>query len=251
MIPDETNDTIPLPTAENETVQSEQDNTANVEEVVPPETVEETVQDRNFKELRSQAEKAQRERDELKSYIQQMKNKEQQEAQPQPQEEEFDFEDDDLVDGKKFKRYLKKQRELERKVTQYETQSTGMNIEMKLRNKYPDFDSVVNEASVQRFKEEYPDMFNTVSSSTDMYSKAVTAYRLITKFGLDGKPTYNREKETIQRNINKPRNPATLSSASAESPLAGANLFAHGMTKDLQERLRKANRDAIKRKTSN
>lgn len=200
--------------------------------------------EQNFKELREKAKRAERERDELKAHLEKLQSPKQPE-----EEDDFEFKDDDLLEGRQIKKYLKKQKELEKKLASYEKQSSSMSVEMQLRNKYPDFDKVVNDSSVERMKQEYPEMFNTIQSSSDLYSKAATAYKLIKQFGLSDNPTFKKEEEQIQHNLSKPRTAASVGTA-IDSPLAGANAFANGFTDELKERMRKANLAAMKKKYS-
>jgi len=218
-------------------------------------TPEPTKQELNFKELREQANQAKRERDELKAYLERLNrennpgnyNKSQQAPE---QEEDYDIREDDFIEGRQFKKFLKKQRDLEQKLKQYESQSQTLSVEMQLKNKFRDFDEIVNESTVQKLKDEYPEVFTTIQTSSDLYNKGAAAYKIIKQLGLSGesKQPYIQEKQVIQSNINKPRNPNA--GAAPDSPLNNANLFAAGLTPELKEKLRRANLDAIRRRNS-
>lgn len=210
-------------------------------------TKEESYQARNFRELREKAKQAERERDELRSYIEQQKKAEAKPASAAEEDDDFGINEDDIVEGRELKKYHKKQREQEKKLKHFEQQFASMSVEMQLRTKYPDFDTVVNDTTVQRFKEEYPDMFNTIQTSSNLYSKAATAYSLIKQFNLDKAPDYSHDKKTMAKNQQKPKSAAAIIPTTADHALSGANAFANGLTDELKERMRKMNRDAIKK----
>lgn len=214
---------------------------------------EPTKQELNFRELREQAKQAKRERDELKQYLERLKQQQDpgeyraQQKQPEP-EEDFGLREDDFIEGRHFKKFLKRQKELEQKVKQYESQSQSLSVEMQLKSKYRDFDDVVNQKTVDKLRDEYPEVFTTIQTSSDLYNKGAAAYSIIKKLGLSDtkKQEYKQEQQVIQQNNSKPRNPNANQSA-PESPLNSANLFANGLTKELKEKLRRANLEAIRK----
>jgi hypothetical protein len=212
-----------------------------------------TKQELNFRELREQAKQAKRERDELKAYLERLKQQEnpgnwQPEKQKPEPEDDYNLREDDFIEGRHFKKFLKKQRELEEKVKQYESQSQSISVEMQLKSKYRDFDDVVNQKTVDKLRDEYPEVFTTIQTSSDLYNKGAAAYRIIKQLGLAGNNTPKTEQQIIKGNNAKPQNPNT--SSAPNSPLNQANLFANGLTPELKEKLRRANLEAIRRRNS-
>lgn len=227
------------------TYESVQDDTAQ----------EPTKQELNFRELREQAKQAKRERDELKAYLERLKQQENpgnwqpqaQKQKPEP-DDDYNLREDDFIEGRHFKKFLKKQKELEEKVKQYESQSQSISVEMQLKSKYRDFDDVVNQKTVDKLRDEYPEVFTTIQTSSDLYNKGAAAYRIIKQLGLAGNNTTKTEQQIIKSNTTKPQNPNT--SSAPNSPLNQANLFANGLTPELKEKLRRANLEAIRRRNS-
>ena len=175
-----------------------------------PQKAPETGQQLNFRRLKEEKERLQRERDELARIIQQQKN--------QPIEDP-----DDLAD----KKYVKEQFKFLHEQL----------VETKIKSQYPDFDSVVNNDNIEVLKNTYPELADSLSSSPDLYKKAVSAYTLIKKLGIGSEDTYRQEKEMAQKNAAKPKPLASVAPQQGESPLSRANAFAHGLTPELKAQL--------------
>ncbi len=225
--------------------------THEVEQVVevepePKPVVKETRNENNIRSLREKAEradKAERERDELLKRIQEMESYRQsapqQQTQQQEEAEDLNIDPDSLVEGKHLKRYDKKFKEMQDKLRSYEQQSSITSIDMRLKAKYPDLDKVVSQDNLLALRQDYPELAATLNANTDLYSKAVSAYTLIKKLGIDVEDTFVEDKIKAQKNAAKPRPLASVSPQQAESPLSRANAFANGLTEDLKEQLRK------------
>ncbi len=225
--------------------------THEVEQVVevepePKLVVKETRNENNIRSLREKAERAdraERERDELLKRIQEMESYRQsvpqQQTQQQEEAEDLNIDPDSLVEGKHLKRYDKKFKEMQDKLRSYEQQSSITSIDMRLKAKYPDLDKVVSQDNLLALRQDYPELAATLNANTDLYSKAVSAYTLIKKLGIDVEDTFVEDKIKAQKNAAKPRPLASVSPQQAESPLSRANAFANGLTEDLKEQLRK------------
>lgn len=212
----------------------------------PKPIVKETRNESNIRSLREKAERAdraERERDELLKRIQEMESYRQsapqQQSQQQEESEDLNIDPDSLVEGKHLKRYDKKFKEMQDKLRSYEQQSSITNIDMRLKAKYPDLDKVVSQDNLLALRQDYPELAATLNANTDLYSKAVSAYTLIKKLGIDVEDTFVEDKIKAQKNAAKPRPLASVSPQQAESPLSRANAFANGLTEDLKEQLRK------------
>ena len=223
------------------------------EEIVPQETKNQA----NIRILREKAERAdraERERDELLKQMMAYRNQEQQPVQkPIQQEQEEDYlasmglDEDSLVEGKHFKAYLKKQRELEKQLQQYKQQAAQDTVEVRLKAQYPDFDSVVSTENLAALRNANPELAEVILATPDIYKQASLAYKMVKQYGIDApKPNYDAEKAIAQRNAAKPKPLASVSPQQGSSPMSQANAFANGMTKDLKAQLLKEMRDAQK-----
>lgn len=166
-------------------------------------------------ELEREAERNARERDEAVRYARELQARYQQPLvqQTQVEEEDIAINPDAYAEGKQLqkviKRYDQKLKNLEEKLTQSEQKSVNMAVEARLKATYQDFDQVVNQNTLHLLSKEHPDLAQTINSSSDLYSKAATAYKIIKKFGIgqDIEPEYNyeQEKEEIKQNLAKPK----------------------------------------------
>jgi len=225
-----------------------------IEQVEPAKEVqkEASENEKNIRVLRQKAERAdraERERDELMRKLQEMetaRNPQQTQAQSKP-DEDYNIESDTLVEGKHLSKYDKKIRQLEDKLKGYEQQNNVTAAEVRLKNLYPDFDKVVSRDNIEQLKANYPELAETLnSSSTDIYSKAVSAYTLIKKLGISPEDAYQQDKERAMKNAVKPRPLTSISPQQGDSPLSKANAFANGLTDELKAQLRKEMYAAMK-----
>lgn len=198
-----------------------------------PETrYQDSPQAENFKRLREAKERAERERDEAIRIVQSLK-------QPDTaQETSVNIGDDDYVEGKHLKRELQQVRKQLSEITQNATQIA---VEAKLKTNYPDFDSVVNTENINRLRDQYPEVAETIMSNNNLYSKAVSAYTMIKNLGMAPDKPSKYEAERVNKNIAKPRPVTSLSPQQGDSPLSRVNAFAQGgeLSKDLKESLYK------------
>jgi len=211
------------------------------EEVVSQETHKEM----NFRMLRERSERAERERDELLKQMMSFRNQEQPKVEHkiQPEQEEdylasMGLDEDSLVEGKHFKAYLKKQRDLEKQLQQYKQQSVQDTVEVRLKAQFPDFDSVVSTQNLAALRQANPDLADVILATPDIYKQATLAYKMVKQYGIDTpKPNYDAEKAIAQKNAAKPKPMASVSPQQGSSPMSHANAFANGMTKDLKASL--------------
>ncbi len=232
--------------------QPEVDMVEQVEEVEQPELTAPTPTQQpksndkadNFRELRAKADRIERERDEAVRRLQELEYKSRQPAETVGEEDAVA--PDDLVEGKHLSKYDKKIRNLEQQLEQYQKQSAEVTVETKLKSQYADFDQVVNADNIEKLRNMYPEIAQTLMSSNDLYSKAVSAYTMIKKLGIKPEDTFIDDKNRAIRNAAKPRPLASVSPQQGDSPLSKANAFANGLTPALQEELRKEMFEAMK-----
>ena len=97
---------------------------------------------------------------------------------------------------------------------------------MRLKTQYPDFDNIVSRENLESLRLAYPEIAQTINSSSDLYSQAVSAYTMIKKLGIGVEDSFIEEKAAIQRNAAKPKPLASINPQQGDSPLSKANAFA-------------------------
>lgn len=147
-----------------------------------------------------------------------------------PQEQpnlDYSINDDDLVEGRHLSKVDQKIKNLEAKLRQYEQQTVLSATEVRLKQQYPDFDSVVSSENIANLSAAYPELATSINHSPDLYTKAVSAYTLIKKLGIGVTPdTYESDRALVQKNAAKPKSLASIDPHKSESPLTRANAFA-------------------------
>lgn len=188
--------------------------------------------EKNFANIRASKAKAERERDAALKRVEELERLSQMQAQAPAEPEP---EDSDLVEWKQVKRTVKG---LENKLNQYQQTSYESQVDNRLKVEFPDFDKIVSTENVNALREAYPELAGSVNSNPDLYSKAVSAYKLIKQFGIHQEDNYAKERELAQKNAAKPRPLVSASPQQGESPLTRANAFAEGLTDSLKKQLR-------------
>jgi len=226
---------------DNEIVEDESQEYEDSEEEVVQEIVQETPQQNNFRRMREELDQAKRERDEAMkfamSFQQQPKKQEQQNFKSEPSEEDdysdIGLDDDGLAEGKHLKKVLKEMRELKKEMYAYKAKATNDNVEVRLKNTYPDFDKVINQENLEILTSMNPDLADMISQTPDMYKRAKLAYDMVKQYGIYREtPLYNSEKAIAQKNAAKPRPLTSISPQQGDSPLSKANAFANGPLSD-------------------
>lgn len=201
--------------------------------------------ERNFRELREKTERLERERNELARRMEQI---EQRTRQPEPEPEpEFNFGDEDLVDGKTVKKMA---RNFEKKLQDYQRQQQAITTEAMLKSRFNDFDTVVNDASISRLKEKYPEVAASLTAQPDPYSKLSAAYTLIKDLRLADSVidnNYDEEKAIIAKNVRQPRAAGSMSPQTGTTPLAQANDYAKTYSSKMDAQIRAEMETILKR----
>lgn len=202
---------------------------------------------RNYREMREAKAKAERERDDYMRRLAEFESR-QKATEPEPVEEDDDVRlgDDDIAEGKHLSKVERKIKKLEAKLAKYESQSTEERTEARLKAKYSDFDKVVSRENVALLTEAYPELARSMHSTDDLYTKAVSAYTLIKKFGIYQESPLSIEREQVNKNVAKPRPLASVSPQQGEGALSRANAFADGLTDELRSQLLKEMNSARK-----
>jgi preprotein translocase subunit SecD len=203
-----------------------------------PKPVQETDGQKSFRELRTQKEQIERERNEMQRRLKELEAK--------AENDEIMVGDDDIVEGKHLTKTVKELRKLKEEVRTYKEQASMLSVESRIKGTYSDFDKVVTMDNIEKLKNQYPELAASVDSTPDLYSKAVAAYTLIQKFGLNESDPYMQDKMKAQANAAKPRPLASVSPQQGGSPMEKANAFATGLTPELKAQLLKEMTEAQK-----
>ena len=197
--------------------------------------IQEKYQAKNFKILRDQAQRAERERDELARRLKEIESRN---VSLPEESDDFNLAPDDLAEGKHLSKVAQKIKKLEQQVYVSSTES-------RLKSQFPDFDKVVSKENIEALKEAEPELADAITASSDLYSKAVSAYKLIKKLGIHQESgLFEQEKAVAQRNASKPKPLASVSPQQGDSPLSKANAFANGLTEELKAQLRREMEEA-------
>jgi hypothetical protein len=240
----------PEPIAEEEHVQESTESESSYQppaEQTAPSMARRKTPAESFSELKAAKERAERERDDMyrRYYEREQSNQTLKQPSIQQTEEDLNFKiaDDDLPNGEIVNKVDKKVKRLEDELRQFQQQSALAATESRIKSQYQDFDKVVSKDNLDLLAYTYPELATTLNSTSDLYSKAVSAYTMIKNLGIHKEYVPNAESKRIEQNINKPRlSPAV--SAQQGSALSKANAFAEGLTPDLQAQLMREMRDS-------
>ena len=219
---------------------------------IKQESEQESDRAHNFRAIREKAKQAERERDEALKIVRELqatRHQSDQATTPKEMYEEndtFGINPDDLVEGKHLTKVAKEMKALREQLKGYQQQSNLTATEARLKAQFPDLDKVLSPDNIETFRYAYPELASSIDSTPDIYTKAVSAYTMIKKFGIHQEVGSSAEKEISKKNLAKPRPMASVAPQQGDSPISRANAFANGLTKDLQDQLNKEMRDARK-----
>lgn len=233
---------------EKENVEQQPDLNTSQDHVEPSETAQAQAEpapnknEINIRELRQQKEQLEREREDMRRRMAQMEEAQSKQKEPKPESPKLA--DDDLVEWK----YVRQEIEgLKNEIQSYQQSSSTAAAEARLKARFTDFDSVVNQQNIEKLRQEHPEIAATLAANTDLYTQASAAYTIIKQYGF-GQDPYREEKEKVQENAQKPRSLNNAGGQRGESPLDNASAFADGLTPDLKEKLYREMKESIKRR---
>jgi hypothetical protein len=209
----------------------------------------ETDGDRNFRELRRKASRLEQEKEQYRTRLEHYEAQNQQRQPQKAQEHEepdIAIGDEDIVEGKVLKQFIKKQKALEAELKTFKAKSSEDIIESRIRARFPDYYAVVNADSLETLAAEDPELAYTIQSSQDFYNKAVLAYKEIKRRGIVPDTNYDNDKKRAQENAAKPRPTVSAAPQRGDSPMSKANAFANGLTPELKASLLKEMKEATK-----
>ena len=209
---------------------------------------QETEQQANFKAVRDAWRQAERERDEYARKLQQL---EASKNQPQQQDEdEILLGPDELAEGKHLTKVSKRikaeseqNKKMRQELEQQKQQLAALMAENAIRSKYPDFDSIVNEANIKMLRDNYPDIANSIKSNPDILSQASSAYTMIKSLGIVKTDNYGPDRDRALKNATKPRPVSSVGPQGGNSPLSQVNAFID-LTDDIKAQFRKEMEEA-------
>jgi len=222
-------------------VQSISETPELVQQVQAP---KETDAAKNFREMREAKARVERERDEAMRRLAELEARVSKPAAPVEEDDEIRIGDDDLAEGKHLSKMARQVKRLRDEVKKQKEQTEEQRVEAYIKNKYPDFDTVVSPDNVATLRAAYPELAYTLSQTKDLYAQAASAYTLMKKFGIhQDQPSSAlavlNDKDKVAKNMAKPRPLTSVSPQQGDSPLSRANAFAEGLTPELSKQLLK------------
>ena len=160
------------------------------------------------------------------------------------EEKEKRVEDDDLVDGRVVNNLADKIEQIQenqKMIAQRYEQDKMREMPDRLQSKFPDFTDVVTNEALNKLKQEEPELFQQVTSGNDTYTKAVAAYKTLSR---GNKPTVQEEQKKLEQNKTKP---VSFQGIKGHGALADANIFAQGLTPELKKQLQREMTEAAKK----
>ena len=200
----------------------------------------------SFKAIREAKEKAEKENyllmQQLLEYQKGQQAKSQQQTpEPAPIDDDinFDIDEDGLVEGRYVKKVTNRIKNLEKQLQAYESQAKQQSVESRIKSQFPDFEKVVSEENIQMLNSQFPEIASSLRDTSDLYSKAVSTYNIMKRFGIHRDDPHAQERIQALKNTQKPKPLASVSPQQGDSPLSKANAFANGLTEDLKSQLRR------------
>lgn len=183
----------------------------------------------NFKRLREEKARLEREKEELLRMMAQINNPRPAQA---PEEPAPSYNPDDLVEWKVVNKEINK---IRNEFNQYKQQSHETMVEAQLRSRYQDFEKVVSKENLDALKDQEPELYNTIYSSSDLYSKAASAYKMIKQMGIY-KDDYTADKQRAHHNATKPKPAAVVQPSVGSTALGEAASHSLKLTPELKKK---------------
>ena len=187
-------------------------------------TAQDNEREKNLRVLRERAEKAERRAQDLEEfYKSQMASSTKQKIEIEPDDSSFD--DDVYVEGKHLKKStaaLKRQiEETKKEFNAYKEQADKNLAEQRIRAEYPDFYDVVNEQTLQKLQDNFPEEFESIMGNKDVYKRYKMTRNIISRYGLG--ENFNDTENRIQANSMKPRSASSVPAQTASTPLTNVS----------------------------
>lgn len=233
---------------ETEQVQEEiQEEQIQENDGAPQPSVEKKTYEHSFRELRTKKDEAEaralaaerRARAVEEQYYAAIK------PQQAPVAEEPEPADGDYVEWGKVKNRIKK---VEAKFDQLQTFAHQQMEEQKLRSKYPDIDSIVTDANLNRLAMNDPEAAQAINAAGSLYARGLLAYKLIK--GSDNIPENQPElisEQKLKQHMYKARSLSQTQPQRGQTPLSRVNNVLGGgsISDDMAKALQKEVDDAV------
>ena len=122
--------------------------------------------------------------------------------------------DDAIPDGKMINLLVQRLEDQERRLEEYSKRSAQVTTEVALRSEMSDFATVVTEENLELLKEQEPEMYEALDSSSSKYTAQKAAYKAIKRFILPPPVPvdtgYDMDKRKLAENSQKPRSTSSL-----------------------------------------
>ena len=227
------------PTEQQQTSESSQENQQDTAQASPKET--------SMRILRERAEAAERRSLELERMIQMNMSQQTQQHNKmnivENDEDDFGVSDDTYIEGKHFKKYVKHLKEelknTKKQFEEYNQQNAITQAEMRLKNQFNDFESVVNKENLEKLQYQKPALYRTILANSDIYDKGYAAYELIKHSGIIS-DHYQELDKKVEENRSKPRSAANASPQSGDTPLTRVSDYDRRiLSEDRKDQLRR------------
>jgi len=231
---------------DNEQVQQPAEESNAQQEQQASQQQQENHKEANMRILRERAEAAERRSYELERHIQQNMSQNQQSNKIRIEEDEddnFGVSDDDYIEGKQFKKYVKSLKkdlkETRQRFEEYNHQSSMTQAEMRLKSQYPDFDAVVSKENLEKLANLKPSLHRTIFANQDIYDRGYTAYEMIKSSGISS-DEYKQVDKRLDDNRAKPRSSSNVAPQSGETPLSKVGEYDRRvLSEDRKDQLRR------------
>lgn len=197
---------------------------------------------RNFSALRELKKKAERERDEAIRQYRDMAakiNVPQQQQISEKDDLELNFNEDELIEGKHLKKIVNEVKSVKQQLNAYNQQARLNSTEVKLKQRFPDFDEVVSRENLEILIQREPELAAGLDANPDLYSKALTAYAMIRDLKIHIPPTDKkkinniiRDNKRIDENLAKPQPAVAVAPQSSNSPLSQVSKYTDSVSND-------------------
>ncbi len=199
----------------------------------------------NFDVMRKAVLKAEYERDLAQDQTVRMTQELKNQSSSLDKDDDLGIKDDEIAEGKHLRRLYKDLKQQKASVLQYQRKTDDTVMEAKILKRYPDFEAVVSPAKLKEFSEAEPELANSINDSSNLYNKAVSAYKLLKKFGIHKEDKFKEEKDRIDDNLAKPRAVSSVAPIAQTSPLSNASQFINGLSPERIRELRASNETAL------
>jgi hypothetical protein len=212
------------------------------EEVAPEPIVPVRDNKTNFKNLRAQAERAERERDEAIRALRDREYRDNQlarQAQPEAEVDDLDITDDGFVEPKHIKKVLQVAKQARKELAEYKQKSAKEMQEMMLYRQFPDIANVVSDENIEILKEikpAYARQLAAMHAAGDIYGTGELAYNYMIDLGIHMPKNsakakdYSADKIRAHNNAAKPKPLVSGGTAKSDSPISKAHAYSGELT---------------------